>query len=313
MTRFRNLDICVLEALQYFADLQKNVAEGKIEPEEGIPSLHPDPGKPVMVVGSGNAILTGKCVYRHTPAVFANQDNYWHEFERFKSVLNFNEIVIISASGRKDGQETAKKLKQHEKETGETLPPRRLLTNNPDAPAAAYVDPKNVVVFPELDDEPYTYNVSTYMSMLLGNSGEAAEDIARYLEEEVEVPRDFGRYSAYYFLVPAEYEDIGEMFNIKFREIFGCHLGGRASTSAHARHGLFVHPSEEELVVGLGVQNRLHGYSRLNVDLPDLGPARLMALGYYLIGQIQRRKEPWFKLNSDDYHDRVRTLAGWKV
>jgi len=306
MTRYRNLDLCVLEALAFFADLKEKVANGEIDPDKGLKSIKPDPKKAVMVLGSGNAILTGQYIYRNSPAVFANQDDYETVLNRYQPCMCLEQIVIISASGKKDAADIAKKLNESDQ-----YAPRLLLTTNRNAPAAEYVN--DIICFPAMDDEPYTYNVSTYMSMLLGTSDEDPAAITRFLEDELEIPNNLGSYSAYYFLVPAEYEHIGEMFNIKFREIFGCHVGGRASTSAHAKHGLFVHPSEEELVVGLGVNNRLHGYSRFNVEIPDLGPARLMALGYYLIGQIQRRKYPWFKLNIDDYRDRVRTLSGWKV
>ena len=63
-------------------------------------------------------------------------------------------------------------------------------------------------------------------------------------------------------------------------------------------------PSDKEFFIGLGYNNKLFGkkQNRLNVTLPkSAGPATVMALGYYIIGQIQKQHPNYFKNNITNY------------
>jgi len=52
----------------------------------------------------------------------------------------------------------------------------KLITSNPEAPAAKFLDPQNIIVFPAIV-EPPTYNVSTYAAMLYGTLKENITDL----------------------------------------------------------------------------------------------------------------------------------------
>jgi hypothetical protein len=296
MDHIMNLDVCVLRALQYLREHKDQIRE-----------FQPETDGLTLVAGSGNAILTGQYIHRNAPAVYANQDDFEDVWLRFGGRDRIDQLTLMTATGGRDAVTIARYFQEH------GLARRRLVTNTPDAQAAPFCT--DVIVLPQMPGEPHTYNVSTYMSMLVANSGEDPEAILACVES-LEVPRDIGDYPAYYFLVPAEYEPVAEMFNIKFREIFGSHVYGRASTEAHANHGLFVNRSNEELVVGLNVDNPWRGYRRVNLHVPCIGddtPGALLAAGYYLIGQIQRRKPSWFRENLFDYVDAVNRALGWNV
>ena len=77
-----NLDVCVLGALELFA-------REKI-PRMKIPYKHP------LVVGSGNAEVTGRILFHDKDCVFASESDVKEKLKKIKSI---DGVVLISASG----------------------------------------------------------------------------------------------------------------------------------------------------------------------------------------------------------------------
>ena len=84
----------------------------------------------------------------------------------------------------------------------------------------------------------------------------------------------------------------------KFDELFGPKISGRVFTIEQTKHAKTVVPSEKELFLGAGYNNRYFGKHRVNLPLPknaDYGA--LMAITYYFIGNIRKQNLPYFKKN----------------
>lgn len=290
-----DLDVCVVNALKLFI-------------REGLPSLSLGNFSRPLVVGSGNAAATGRILLQDRDAVFADESTYETALDAVESI---DGAVLISASGRKHAPIIAEQLKKRKLET-------RLLTCNPDAPAKEHVDPDKVFVFPH-QPEPYTYNTSTYMSMILAKTKEDPQGILDHIENVVNqslstltMPlRDF---DAFYFIVPDRFDGIRQMLTTKFVELFSRRIAKDVFTSEQAKHATTLVPTERELFVSLGYRNELWGQHRLNIPLPgnaDYGA--IMAVGYYVIGKIQAAKPPWFKENVARYCEAAAKWFGKKL
>ena len=95
-----------------------------------------------------------------------------------------------------------------------------------------------------------------------------------------------------------------EMFLTKFDELFGSKVSARVCTPEQAKHAKTVVPSKTELFIGLGHENMLFGTQeqRWNIALPEgAGYVLMMALGYYVIGNIQKQHPPYFKQHIERY------------
>jgi len=289
-----NLDECVLNALDLFI-------------EKGVSKLElPDFKRPI-VVGSGNAAVTGKIIFEKSDAVFADESNYAQKLDTIKSI---DGAVLISASGGKHAPIIAAELKKRRIKT-------ILLTNTKDSQAGKIVDEAHVFV---KNPEPYTYNTSTYLGMILARTGEDPKKILNTIEKiKNKIPSDLSKYKAFFILIPNEFENIREMFLTKFDELFGPNLLGRVFTPDETKHAKTVEPSDAELFIGLGYDNKLFGLpgqgkNRLNIDLPDgFSYGTLLAVGYYIIGQIQKSNPPYFKENIERYIEEASKIFGEKL
>lgn len=244
-----------------------------------------------LVVGSGNAYNTGLVIFGNRPAIVANESNFAQIIKNYQSWIknkSITQALVISASGEKDSIWEAKLAKKYGLKT-------TLLTCNPNSNAAQIAD--KVIVYKKLP-EPYTYNTSTYLGMLLGASGEKVETIKKFLKK-IKLPKNFKNYAAYSFLLPDKFGGLAPMLEIKKDELFGPHLSLRAFNFGEARHAKFVNTWNKELVISLG-ENKYFGFkaNRWEIKLPDnAGIGFIMALTYYLIGKIQETKTPYFKKN----------------
>lgn len=242
-----------------------------------------------LVIGSGNAYNTALALFGQRPAIIADESNFKEITKNYNRAIKsklVDQSLIISASGEKDSIWEIKLAKKIGLKT-------TLLTCSPDSPAAHLAD--NVISYQKLP-EPYTYNTSTYLGMILGASQEKPAKIERFIKT-LKLPRGFKAYQAYSFLLPDKFQPLAEMIRIKKDELFGPHLSLRAFTKGEARHAKFVHPWNKELVISLG-SNPYFGLKehRWEIKTPrQIGPAFVMALTYYLIGLIQKSKEPYFK------------------
>lgn len=272
-----DLDVCVLAALELFSEVK-------------IPQIKIDCPGP-LVIGSGNAAATGKVLFSGTEAVFADESDFEQKLNRAKKI---KEVVLISASGGKHAPTIATKVKKYKKRL-------TLITNNEKALSGKFAD--EICTFPK-NREPYTYNVSTYLGMILSKTKEDPQKILQFISRKVgslKLP-DFSKYDKYYLLVPEEFKEIIRMLNVKFMELFGRRIARDIETFEYAQHSTTVVPSEKELFISFGKRNKIWGKERLYVPLPkDADYGAMMAVGYYLIGRIQKEQPAWFKKNIVEY------------
>lgn len=276
-----DLDIAVEGALELLADAKL--------PGTTVPFRRP------LVVGSGNAEATGRIIFRESDAVFASESNYELALAR---ALDIDGAVIISASGSKHATGIAKKLSEKGVET-------ILFTNNPAAPARTFLPDGSVRVFPK-NREPYTYNTSTYLSMILSDSGEDAAAIKEFIDTELnlKIKGKLAGAKAFTFILPTEFAELKSMLRTKFDELFGPKLVGRMFTPEEMKHAKTVVPDEKELFVSFGVANEAYGLeeNRLFVPLmPDGGYGAALAVIYHFVGQIQKAHPPYYKENMVGY------------
>lgn len=249
-----------------------------------------------FVIGSGNALNTGKIIFSKQAVVFADESNFKSLIKSYLPAIQKNLIkqaVIISASGEKDSVwETELANKNHLHTT--------LLTCNQNSLAAQIAD--KTVSFKSIA-EPYTYNTSTYLGMIISTTKENPKKIKKYIKK-IKLPKNFKQYKSYAFILPDEYINIAPMINIKGDELFGPHLMIRACTYGNARHAKFVHPWDKELVISLGKQNNFFGHPnhRWDLKLPKFSSlGTVMALSYYICGKIQAVKPQYFKKNIKNF------------
>ena len=290
-----DLDVAVLGALELFAEID-------------VPTLDLNVFKRPLILGSVNAFRVGQVLGNdHSGAVFANESNYQESLERFSDI---DGAIIVSASGSKHAIDMAKKTAQKGLTTW-------LITNNENAPAKEFIDSKHVYIFPK-NREPYTYNTSTYMGMLLGKTGERAESIHTFIREQIEpcIPDNFARYNAFFLIVPSQFEIMREMIVTKFDELFGPQLVGRAFSFEQTKHAKTIIPSDTELFISFGEENTMFGNpdQRLHIPLPDSASfGAMMAVSYYVIGYIQKQFPPYFKDNIIAYTKQATEIFGHEI
>ena len=282
--KYKLLDEVVLDALRFLGDRKPKPL-----------GLLPDRRR--LVVGSGNALPTGRVLFRDEDAVFADEGQYRQALQRVPTI---DAAAVISASGVKHAPVIVADLLRRRL-------PTALITCNGKSEAAGLLRKAKgrVIETPSLP-EPRTYNTSTYLGMILAKTREAPEAIRRHILRRVSprVPGGLGRYAAYYLIVPPEFDDLRPMFITKFDELFGPRVCGRCYTLEQTKHAKTVIPSPSELFISFGCGNKWFGLKgrRLEIPLPRKADAAAMiAVAYYVIGRIQRAKPPWFLRNIDRY------------
>jgi hypothetical protein len=257
-----------------------------------------------LIVGSGNAAVAGKLIFDDVDAVFADESSY---LQKLSTIDTIDGAYLISASGGKHAITIAEELKKRNIET-------ILLTNNQNAPAKATVGEASTFVFPK-NREPYTYNTSTYMGMLLSKTFEDERTILDFINVEVipKIPQNLTAYDAFYLIVPEHFTEVREMFETKFNELFGPKLMARVFTLEQTKHAKTVIPLENELFVCFGVENTLFGNdeNRLHIPLPeDADYAAMMAIGYVFIGHIQKQFPSYYKDRVVEYCNETSAMFG---
>lgn len=282
-----DLDQCVIKALELFAD-----------PKTKLPKVDFGRFRRPLIVGSGNAAATGRIMFADLDAVFADESTYE---SRLHAVPDVDGVVIVSASGGKHAPIIAKALRA----LGKTIPVI-LFTCNKNAEAKNAVD--EMIVFP-WNPEPYTYNTSTYMGMILSKTREDPQAILKHIKKSVdpalhEFGVHFAGFDAYFLLVPEQCDLVRPMLSTKFVELFGRQVARDVFTKAQAMHATTLVPCDTELFLSFGEKNTWWGEPkrRLHIPLPPkAGHAAMMAIGYYVIGKIQAQKVPFFKMNAEAY------------
>ncbi len=280
-----DLDVVVIGALELLTEADL--------PESNTPFRRP------LVIGSGNAAATGRILFRNNDAIFADESSYQNALAR---VPEIDGIVLISASGGKHAKLIAEALDQDKR-------PKILLTNNPKAPAAAYFSKDRIRIFPK-NREPYTYNTSTYLSMILADTDERAGEIKQFIEG-IEDNVNFANYSSFTFILPSQFTELREMLRTKFDELFGPKLIGRIFIEEEIKHAKTVVPDNKELFVSFGVENNQYGLpvNRLPIVLPNNADyGTVMAVSYYIVGLIQKAHPPHFKEHIANYCEQASTV-----
>ncbi len=273
-----SLNLSVLKALYFF---QKNRP----------PRLHLKKYSFPIVAGSGNAYNTGLAIFSGQKALFANESNFKEIIGRYRDLIKnktITQAIIISSSGEKDSIWEVAAAKKAGLKT-------ILLTCSPASGAAKIADETHS--FRKLP-EPYTYNTSTYLGMIMAATGEKAENIANFILK-LKLVKNFKRYRAYSFILPDEWEAIAPMLEIKKSELFGSNLSLRAFSYGEARHAKFVIRDKDELVISFG-KNKYFGETKSRWQImPPQGAnkAWAMAVSYFLIGLIQDSRPDYFHKN----------------
>jgi hypothetical protein len=269
-----------------------------------IPTIDIHAHKRPLVIGSVNALSTGRILFRESDAVFADEGTYTTIIDRMPSI---DAVYIISASGSKHAIDSA----QHIQKSGK---PAYLITSNENAPARVYMDDAHVFVFPHIR-EPYTYNTSTYFSMLLSGGHESSRAILTHIEKVIQplVHTNMLEGTSFVFTVPPQYGAVRSMFTTKFDELFAPRVTGRSFTHEEIKHAKIVFPSDTQYFFNLGVTDTEYAPStqQINIPLPENhGPVAMLAIGYYIIGCIQRSHPPYFMEAIPEYLARAQEVFG---
>lgn len=291
-----DLDVAVLGALELFQ-------------KRRVPKVDVNMYAYPLVVGSGNAEATGKIIFEERNAVFASESNYEKKISRIERI---DGVVLISASGGKHAPIIARRARELGKHV-------TLITNTPNSPALQELDRAHAYdeyVFPK-NREPYTYNTSTYMGIILGYTGEDPAAIYTFIREKITVGMfpDLSRYDKFYLIVPPQFSGIIRMLQVKFIELFGRRIARDVETSEYVKHATTVVPSDE-LFISFGEENKSAGKpeKRLHIPLPDnAGYAAMMAVGYYTIAQIQKQHPQYFKDNIVAYAEGASKIFGQTI
>lgn len=276
------LNLTVLKALDFF---QKNPVTKLNLKKYSFP----------LVVGSGNAYNTGLAIFGNQKAIFANESNFKEILKRYRDLIKnktITQAIIISASGEKDSIWEVKAAKKVGLKTV-------LLTCSPKSSAAKLTD--EIHIFHKLP-EPYTYNTSTYLGMIMSATGEKAREITNSILN-LKLPKNFKHYQSYAFILPDEWGSVTPMLEIKKSELFGPNLSLRAFSYGEARHAKFVIREKNELVISFG-KNEYFGDPKHRLEiLPSRKAAKAwaMALSYFLIGLIQASHPDYFRANIEKF------------
>lgn len=288
-----DLDTVVLGALELFQ-------------QQPLPRIDVSAYQRPLVVGSGNAEATGRIMFETSDAIFASESSFEDKLAHIPAI---DGVVLLSASGGKHAPIIAKAAREAGKHV-------TLLTNTPDSAASKELDhqhPYDEYIFPK-NREPYTYNTSTYMGMILGATGEDPAAIQKFIQEHIDTIAwpDFSQYSKYYLIVPPQFSGIIRMLQVKFIELFGRNIARDVETSEYVAHATTVAPSDE-LFISFGEENTSWGQPdhRLHVPLPEgAGYGAMMAVGYYTVAQVQKAYPHYFKDNIAAYTAEVSKIFG---
>ncbi len=275
---------------------------------QALPQIDVHEYKRPLVIGSVNALRTGQIMFWGTDAVFAEEIE-WEA--KLTAVPAIDAIYIISASGGKHAIAIAETA-------GKRALPVTLITSNVAAPARSYLPPEQTVVFPHLR-EPYTYNTSTYLTMIQSVTAEPLAELQTFIETvlaPVLSGANLAQYRSFILVVPNAFSLHRGMLETKFDELFGSERPGRVFTTEEMKHAKTVIPSQHEAIITFGPAVTFYGSpeARITIPLPThTGPAAFLALGYFVIGHLQKAQPPFFKQNIERYCREASLLFGQSI
>jgi hypothetical protein len=248
-----------------------------------------------LAVGSVNAFNTAKILLANQATVFADEGNLKEVLKIYRPLIQkkiIRQAIIISASGEKDAVWEIKESKKYKLKT-------QLLTCNKQASAAKIAD--QTTIFKKIT-EPYSYNFSTYLGMILAQYQEDPRKINNFLSK-LNIPKKFNDFKYFTFILPDKYRAITDMIKVKDDEMFAANSSLRAFSEGQARHAKFIYQSQKEMVISFG-DNKYFGHptNRWEIKMPKYENYALnLSLGYYLVGLIQAKKPNYFKNSIEDY------------
>ncbi len=248
-----------------------------------------------LAVGSVNALNTAKLLFANQPTIFADESNLKEILKIYQALIKkriIEQAIIISASGEKEAVWEIKAIKKHNLNT-------HLLTCNPQASASKLA--AKTTIFKKIT-EPYSYNFSSYLSLLLAAYPDKPKKIKKFLEN-LEVPKKFKTFKYFTFILPDKYRPIADMIKVKDDELFAAKSSLRAFSEGQARHAKFIYQAKQEMVISFG-ENKYFGWpaNRWEIKLnKNESYAFILSLSYYLVGLIQQQRPDYFKKNLADY------------
>jgi hypothetical protein len=253
-----------------------------------------------LVIGSGNALETGKILFRDTAAYFASETDYLRSLDLYEP----DGAVLISASGSK-----------HATAIGEALTARGvrtiLLTHTEGSPAATTLMPDDVYVFPKRP-EPYTYNTSTYFGLVAAKEKTDIESVTQFLDAMPTIP-DLAA-PAYTLIIPSEYALVVPMVQTKFDELFGRTLAARVYAEEEVKHAKTVVPAEGECTILFGdADDRIITGRKVRVPLMAGSYLSALAVTYTVVGLIQATRKDLFAEHVESYTKRASEVFGTTI
>lgn len=279
-----DLDVVTLGALELFE-------------EQGLPKIKLPNFENPIIAGSGNAKVTAKILFGDKNPVFVDENNYKNISKSTKS----DGVLIFSASGEKHAPIIAKYFLS-------LNIPTYLITCNENS-STQKILPKNHTIITPKNKEPYTYNTSTYMGWLLAITQEDPKKIREFIEKKVKpkIKNNLFNYNAFLLITPNKFEKVNGLFETKFIELFGRRIARDVKTYEELKHAVTVVPYEKELCIKFSKgEEILFKGDILEIPIPNnANYATMMAIGYFVIGNIQKQNYPYFKKNINEYCSRV--------
>ncbi|MBI2085166.1 MAG: hypothetical protein HYT71_01485 [Candidatus Aenigmarchaeota archaeon] len=224
-----------------------------------------------LFLGSGNASNVAGIFAKKFGGNAVSVANY-KEYLSSRHASDFASISIINASGGKDGINMASFLKQN----GFNF---NLMTCNPNPPAGEFLPKENIFIFPSFN-EPPTYNVSTYASMIYAIMKENVGDIKENIKN-LELP-DLRKYKFIFFISEDKYELPAIMSARKVGESLAG-LGSAGEGLSTAQHGMLLHANDDRLDFCMNCDTGTKNVYKIKMD-SYLG---LIMCAYYIIGKNQ--------------------------
>ena len=279
-----DLDIVLLGALEKFL-------------RDGLSEIEFPKFKNPLVGASVNALTTAKMLLGST-ASYVDENTSDSDLKSISS--HCDGAIVFSASGGKHAPIIAKKFQDLGLDT-------YVVTCVQGSQAEEIVGSEKTIVTKK-NREPYTYNTSTYLGWTL--SGEAAtnkkiKELYNFILEKVDpiISKNIHEHFGYYLLVPNNAGYVGNLFDVKYEELFGTLVPWQTHTFETSKHAKTVIAPQYCLAFGEGdLPVHIYNENTCRIPLPrNFTQADIMAIGYYVIGKIQKGKHPYFKESIKDY------------
>jgi len=272
--------------------------------------------EPVFAVGRGNAERVADLIFANfRNSTVTDQDAFLEHYEKVRAANP--RVVLVSSSGGKGLENVMEYFKS-------THVPYDLFTCKDGTEVGESAD--NLYLFPS-SDEPFSYNFSTYFSMLLSSFGESPSSILELINS---IP-EFDVHTAYAMAAPSRYEkNIRGMFDHKCNELFGGNKKPSLWSESDIDHGAGIVRADGSVIFGVGIpeerSERIAGYisaydkersqTRRYISVPftpEHSYAAYMAVMYHIIGKVQEKMPDLFGQNVEEHIRATNAVTDWEV